>query len=76
MASPRDRWTDRLDTPSGDRRLTYSGYLRLDRVLEAQMPLSDHQDELLFIIQHQTAELWMKLVIHELQAAIAQVRGP
>jgi tryptophan 2,3-dioxygenase len=54
-------------------RLTYGGYLKLDQVLSAQAPLSTpaNHDELLFIIQHQTSELWMKLVIHELQAAVA-----
>ena len=61
-------------------RLTYSGYLRLDRLLAAQEPLSGRggapaqHDEMLFIIQHQTSELWMKLMIHELKAAIALVR--
>ena len=50
-------------------RLTYAGYLHLDRLLDAQEPLSDpeHHDELLFIIQHQTTELWLKLVVHELR---------
>lgn len=54
-------------------RQTYSTYLRLDRLLSAQEPLSDpaHHDELLFIIQHQTTELWFKLIIHELRAAMA-----
>lgn len=58
-------------------RMDYSGYLRLDKVLSAQEPLSNpqHHDEMLFIIQHQTSELWMKLVIHELQAAIQHVRA-
>ena len=53
-------------------RMTYSGYLYLDKVLAAQHPLSEpqHHDEMLFIIQHQTAELWMKLIIHELSEAI------
>jgi tryptophan 2,3-dioxygenase len=53
-------------------RMTYHGYLSLERLLAAQRPLSDppHHDEMLFIIQHQTSELWMKLVIHELSAAI------
>ena len=53
-------------------RLTYGGYLHLDRLLSAQQPLSDppHHDEMLFIIQHQVAELWMKLLVHELRAAI------
>ena len=46
--------------------ITYSGYLQLDNILQAQQPLSPAHDELLFIIQHQTSELWMKLAIHEL----------
>ena len=56
--------------------LTYGGYLRLDRVLSAQEPKSDppHHDEMLFIIQHQTSELWIKLVLHELAAAIRFIR--
>lgn len=56
-------------------RLTYTGYLQLDRLLSAQKPLSnpEHHDEMLFIIQHQTSELWMKLIIHELRAAMAFV---
>ncbi|MSQ50107.1 MAG: tryptophan 2,3-dioxygenase [Betaproteobacteria bacterium] len=53
---------------------SYSGYLRLDRLLSAQQPRSSHHDEMLFIIQHQTAELWMKLMVHELAAAIAHVK--
>ncbi|WP_141015480.1 tryptophan 2,3-dioxygenase [Nocardioides sambongensis] len=54
-------------------RLTYGGYLGLDRLLSAQHPLSDppHHDELLFIVQHQTTELWLKLMIHELRGARA-----
>jgi tryptophan 2,3-dioxygenase len=57
-------------------RMTYSGYLQLAQLLSAQKPLSDppHHDEMLFIIQHQTSELWFKLVIHELSAAIDAVR--
>ncbi len=53
-------------------RLTYGGYLQLDTLLSAQKPISNplHHDEMLFIIQHHVSELWMKLVIHELQAAI------
>lgn len=52
--------------------MTYGSYLRLDTILDAQDPLSDpeHHDEMLFIIQHQTSELWLKLVLHELQAAM------
>ena len=54
---------------------SYGGYLALDVLLSAQRPRSPHHDEMLFIVQHQTSELWMKLMIHELQAAIAHVRG-
>ena len=57
-------------------RMTYGGYLHLDRLLSAQAPLSDppHHDEMLFIIQHQTSELWLKLLIHELTAAVDHLR--
>ncbi|MBI5497923.1 MAG: tryptophan 2,3-dioxygenase [Deltaproteobacteria bacterium] len=57
-------------------KLTYTDYLRLDALLDQQRPRSDppHHDEMLFIIQHQTSELWMKLVIHELDAALAHIR--
>jgi tryptophan 2,3-dioxygenase len=48
--------------------ISYFGYLQLDRILQAQQPLSTAHDEMLFIIQHQTSELWMKLAIHELNA--------
>src|ERR687892_226508 len=54
---------------------SYGGYLDLERLLSAQRPRSSHHDEMLFIIQHQTSELWMKLMIHELAAAIAHVRA-
>jgi tryptophan 2,3-dioxygenase len=50
-------------------RMSYADYLKLDGVLGAQAPLSDSPDELLFIIQHQTSELWMKLAIHEIESA-------
>jgi len=58
-------------------RLSYGGYLRLDLLLSAQQPLSDppHHDEMLFIIQHQTSELWLKLLIHELSAAVDHLRN-
>jgi tryptophan 2,3-dioxygenase len=52
-------------------RMTYAGYLDLDTLLAAQRPLTDHHDELLFIVAHQVSELWMKLVAHELRSAIA-----
>lgn len=54
-------------------RMSYSDYLHLERVLNAQEPLSDAHDELLFIIQHQTSELWMKLAIHEIRSAIRAI---
>ncbi len=51
--------------------MSYGDYLELDRLLSAQHPRSspEHHDELLFIVQHQTSELWLKLVLHELLAA-------
>ncbi len=54
--------------------LSYGEYLQLDRVLSAQRPQSFHHDEMLFIVIHQASELWMKLCIHELNAAIDHVR--
>ncbi|VXC88617.1 tryptophan 2,3-dioxygenase [Serratia oryzae] len=53
------------------KRMSYGDYLCLDRLLVCQQPLSNpqHHDEMLFIVQHQTSELWMKLMLHELQAA-------
>ncbi|GAB3041513.1 tryptophan 2,3-dioxygenase family protein [Parafrigoribacterium mesophilum] len=53
------------------KRMSYGSYLHLDTLLSAQVPVStpEHHDELLFIIQHQTSELWLKLVLHELLAA-------
>ena len=54
--------------------MSYSGYLKLDRLLAQQRPLSDAHDEMLFIVQHQTSELWMKLAIHELTAARKELR--
>jgi tryptophan 2,3-dioxygenase len=53
--------------------LSYGDYLHLDRVLSAQHPLSPDHNEMLFIVQHQTSELWMKLLLHELHAAIAHI---
>ncbi|MFD2091504.1 tryptophan 2,3-dioxygenase [Blastococcus deserti] len=49
-------------------RMDYGGYLALDSLLSAQHPISDHHDEPLFIIAHQTTELWLKLALHELRA--------
>jgi tryptophan 2,3-dioxygenase len=56
-------------------RMSYADYLGLDRLLAAQNPISAEHDELLFIVQHQTSELWMKLAIHEITAAIAATRA-
>jgi len=55
--------------------MSYGDYLGLEPILNAQHPLSDAHDEMLFIIQHQTSELWMRLVIHELEAARAAMLG-
>jgi tryptophan 2,3-dioxygenase len=55
-------------------RMSYGDYLHLEKVLDAQEPLSTAHDELLFIIQHQTSELWMKLAIHEIRSAIQAIR--
>jgi tryptophan 2,3-dioxygenase len=57
-------------TPAG---LTYADYLQLDQLLSAQKPLSDLHDEMLFIVIHQTKELWMKEMLHELRFAIELV---
>ena len=57
-------------------RISYAGYLRLDLLLAAQQPVSDppHHDELLFVVQRQVSELWMKLMIHELRAALVHLQ--
>ena len=54
---------------------TYGDYLHLDELLSAQRPLTDAHDEVLFIIQHQTSELWIKLLLHELDLAVRLVRA-
>jgi tryptophan 2,3-dioxygenase len=53
--------------------MSYGDYLQIDRILTAQKPLSQAHDELLFIIQHQTSELWMKLAIHEMRATCRRI---
>jgi len=53
---------------------SYGQYLSLDRLLDAQHPQSDRHDEMLFIVIHQASELWMKLCLHELVAAVDHVR--
>ena len=57
------------------RDMSYSDYLHLDEVLGAQQPLSPDHNEMLFIVQHQTSELWMKLMLHELGAAKRNIAG-
>jgi tryptophan 2,3-dioxygenase len=59
------------DTPAS---MTYGGYLALDQLLSAQHPISAHHDEMLFVIIHQTKELWLKQIIHELQLSIGMIR--
>ena len=58
-----------------DGRMSHADYLGLERLLGAQAPLTDAHDELLFIVQHQTSELWMKLAIHEISAAMRCIRN-
>lgn len=55
--------------------MTYGEYLHLDRLISSQKRLSDHHDEMLFIIIHQVSELWMKLILHELNAAIDSIQN-
>jgi len=55
------------------RDMSYGDYLQLDSILSAQKPLSPDHNEMLFIVQHQTSELWMKLMLHELHAAVRHV---
>jgi len=54
--------------------MSYGDYLGLNQILSAQHPLSPNHNEMLFIIQHQTSELWIKLMLHELQAVRVQIR--
>src|SRR5256885_9485107 len=55
--------------------MSYGDYLKLDQLLSAQHPRSGNRNEMLFIIQHQTTELWMKLMLHELRAARERIKG-
>jgi tryptophan 2,3-dioxygenase len=69
----------RTTTPEGAQtdfrgRMSYADYLHLEKILDAQETLSASPDELLFIIQHQTSELWMKLAIHEISSAMEAIR--
>jgi len=58
-----------------EKRMAYGDYLKLDNLLSAQAPLSDKQDEMLFIIVHHVQELWLNLIIHELDFAMANLRA-
>lgn len=60
------------DTPAG---MTYGGYLSLDRLLSAQNPISANHDEMLFVILHQTKELWLKQILHELALSTAMIQA-
>jgi tryptophan 2,3-dioxygenase len=55
--------------------MSYGDYLGLDQILSAQHPLSPNHNEMLFIVQHQTSELWLKLMLHEMHAVRAQIRA-
>jgi tryptophan 2,3-dioxygenase len=55
--------------------MNYGSYLHLDTLLSAQVPVSDHHDEMLFIVQHHTSELWIKLILHELHSAKALINS-
>src|SRR5699024_6338916 len=55
-------------------KMTYSDYLHLDTLLDSQKRLTDHHDEMLFIIIHHVSELWLKLIIHETNGAIQAVK--
>lgn len=74
--SPRPEDTVREEKAQLDfsQSMSYGDYLHLDQILSAQHPLSPAHDEMLFIVQHQTSELWMKLLLTELASAIADVR--
>lgn len=61
-------------TPDAPREITYASYLSLDALLDQQKPLSAEHDEMLFVIIHQTKELWLKQVLHELSLSIQLVR--
>lgn len=71
--SPLDRTSHHDAQLDFSKDMSYGDYLQLDAILSAQKPLSPAHDEMLFIVQHQTSELWMKLALHELMAARACV---
>ena len=70
MTTPTEHHGAKLDFAAD---MSYGDYLHLDEVLNAQHPRSPDHNEMLFIVQHQTSELWMKLMLHELRAAIGHI---
>ncbi|MCP3027435.1 tryptophan 2,3-dioxygenase [Halobacillus sp. A5] len=73
MAEQESKGNEHVHTDFKER-MTYGEYLGLEQLLSAQKRLSDHHDEMLFIIIHQVSELWMKLILHELWAAVDSIR--
>ena len=74
-SSPEDIVQEERAQLDFSRSMSYGDYLQLDQILNAQKPLSPAHDEMLFIVQHQTSELWMKLMLHELTAAMRRIAG-
>jgi tryptophan 2,3-dioxygenase len=74
LSKPHDPSADGAEMSFKDR-MSYSDYLHLDEILGAQQPLSAAHDEMLFIVQHQTSELWMKLALHEIGSAMRAIRA-
>src|SRR5579872_871660 len=74
MSDPYDPASEGAET-SFESRMSYGDYLNLDDILGAQKPLTGAHDEMLFIIQHQVSELWMRLAVHEIGAARKAVAG-
>ncbi|MDR6635640.1 tryptophan 2,3-dioxygenase [Phyllobacterium sp. 1468] len=72
MRTPYDPETDGAQM-GFEGRMSYGDYLRLDKILTAQTPLSAAHDEMLFIVQHQASEIWMRLVIHELTSVCEHI---
>jgi tryptophan 2,3-dioxygenase len=74
-SNPSDRTAGQAIHTDFGERMSYGDYLGLDRLLDAQHRLSDQHDEMLFIVIHQVQELWIKLMIHELDEAMGQIRA-
>ncbi|OUS39272.1 tryptophan 2,3-dioxygenase ['Osedax' symbiont bacterium Rs2_46_30_T18] len=73
MSCPYNPASDGAEMDFNDK-MSYGDYLQLDSILNSQTPLSEAHDEMLFIIQHQTSELWLKLAIHEMHATLHEIR--